>query len=103
MFSFFLQFPGGENIGNPSGFTGPETLGGIVSKLLPIIYVIAGLILFVALIWSGLNMIMSSGNPEKLKGAQGCLVNAFLGFILIIASYWIIQIFQEILQIDILR
>ena len=101
MISFFLQLPGGVTIPNPPGFTGPETLGGFISALLPYLFIISGLILFGAIIFSGFNLALSGGSPDKVKSAKGCLTNALIGFIVILCAYWIIQILQYVLGIQI--
>jgi hypothetical protein len=77
-------------------------IGIIISALLPYLFVIAGLILFGAIIASGFQLLMSAGNPESTKKAQGCLTHAVIGFVIIFVSYWLIQIIQIVFHIDIL-
>lgn len=101
MFSLFLSL-GGYKVDNPvNPVSGFDTPGDFISKLLPQLFIIAGLILFGAIIWSGFNMALSGGDPKKLESAKGCLVNAFIGFVVIICAYWIIQIVEYILGITI--
>ncbi len=77
-------------------------LGEVISALLPYIYVIAGLILFVLLITAGFSLLTSAGNPDSVKKAQGKIVSALIGFIIIFASYWLAQIMEIIFKIQIL-
>lgn len=77
------------------------TLGGIISALLPYVFVIAGLILFGMLIFAGFQLLTSGGDPEKTKGARGKITAAFIGFLIIFLAYWIAQIIEAILGIQI--
>lgn len=101
MISLFLQLPN-YSVPNPEGLK-PEfkDLGGFVSALIPQLFIIAGLILFGAIIYSGFNMALSGGDAKKLESAKGCLVNAFIGFVIIVCAYWIIQILEYVLGIKI--
>ena len=77
-------------------------IGAIISALLPIIYLIAGLILFGAIIVSGFQLMTSGGDQKKTAEAKGCLTNAIIGFVIIFISWWLVQILQIIFGIDIL-
>lgn len=79
-----------------------NSIGEIVSKLLPYIFVIAGLILFGLLIINGFKFLTSGGNPKATEGAKSGLTAALIGFIIIFISFWIIQLLQVVLQINIL-
>lgn len=85
---------GEKGIGEPG--SGYGSIGEFISAILPNIYVIAGLILFVLFIGGGFVIITSADNPEKKgKGGQA-MTAAVIGFIIIFASYWIIQIIEYI-------
>ncbi|MFQ6033182.1 MAG: hypothetical protein ACE5K2_09710 [Candidatus Zixiibacteriota bacterium] len=94
-----ITLPGGYKI--PS-FVGFSTLGQVISALLPYLYVIAGLILFGAIIVSGFQFLISAGDPKKTAEAKGCLTNAIIGFAIIFVSWWLIQIIEVIFHLDIL-
>jgi hypothetical protein len=88
---------------DPLSFLGNKdlTLGGIISKILPYIFVIAGLILFVFLIMGGFELLTSAGNPESAKKAQGKITSALVGFIIIFLAYWLAQALGIIFGIQI--
>jgi len=77
------------------------TLGEIISNLLPYIFSIAGLILFVFLIMGGFELLTSGGNPEKAKKAQERITSALIGFLIIFLAYWITQLLEVIFGIQI--
>ncbi len=87
--------PGWRLGSNPS-------LGNIISAILPYVYVIAGLLMFINLVIGGLNLITSGGNAEGVKTGVNKIVSALIGFLIIFASYFIIQIVEVLFHISIL-
>jgi uncharacterized membrane protein len=77
-------------------------LGSLISALLPYLFVIAGLILFFVIIGAGFTMFASAGNPDKTKKAQQQLTSGLVGFFIIFAAYWIIQLLELIFGFNIL-
>ena len=82
-----------------------QTLGGIVSLILKNVYVIAGILLFLLLMFGGFTIIMGAGSGDAKKTSQGqqALTSALIGFLIIFASYWIIQIIQTLTGVNILN
>ncbi len=72
----------------------------LLSAILPNIFTIAGLLLLVYLVAGGLMVIKSAGSEGKGKG-KDAITNALVGFIIIFAAYWIIQIIEVITGIPI--
>lgn len=82
---------------------GPNpTLGNILSKALQYAIVLGGLAMFVYLIWGGLNLLTSAGNPEGIREGTQKIIFAIIGFLIIFASYFIIQLVETILGFSIL-
>ena len=87
-----------------SGLTTSTTLGDIISNVLPNIYMLAGVILFFLLVGGGLMFIVSTGqeNPEGASKGTQAITAALIGFLIIFASYWIIQIIEYVTGVGIL-
>ena len=81
-----------------------QTVGGLVSILLKNAYIIAGILFFFLLLFGGFGVIMGGGQGDPKKTAQGqqAVTSALIGFLVIFASYWIIQIIQTITGLSIL-
>lgn len=79
-----------------------KNLGEIVSQLLPYIYGIAGLALFVMLILGGITLMTAAGDPAKSKDGYGKISAGLIGFLIIFVSYFVAQIVEVILGIKIL-
>lgn len=91
---------GNEGIG---GKTGYSNIGEFISAILPNVYVIAGLFLFILFIAGGFVIMTSGDNPEKKAKGNKALTAAVIGFIIIFTSYWIIQIIEYITGVAILQ
>jgi len=81
------------------------TPGVLISVLLKNVYMLAGVLLLVLLIFGGFSIIMGAGQGDAKKTGQGkkAATSAVVGFLVIFASYWIIQIIQIITGVEILN
>lgn len=97
-----LQLPGvtGQIKGPlPEGrFT---TLSSLITIALPLIFGIAGLFLFLYLLWGGFDYLTSMGDPKKAEGGKNKITNALIGFVIIFASYWIVQLVDYVFKLGI--
>lgn len=75
--------------------------GAIVSRILLFAFPLAGLILFVMIVWGGFEMIMGATSKGMEAGRQR-VTAAIVGFILLFSSYWIMQIIQYVFGMVIL-
>lgn len=73
-----------------------QPLGYILSSLIPYLFILAGMFLFVYLILGGFQLMVSRGDPKAVEAAKGKITNAIIGFVIIFASFWIVQILQKI-------
>jgi hypothetical protein len=78
--------PEGSSIG--SNFT----IGGILSAAFPLIFAFAGLGLLLMLISAGYTFLTSAGDTKKMEQGKSRLTNALVGFIIVFAAYWIVQL-----------
>ena len=96
-----FKLKGHTGIGDPS--SGYGSIGEFISVILPNVYVIASLILFVLIIGGGFAIITSGNDPQqKGKGAKA-VTSAVIGFVIIFASYWIIKLIEFLTGIDIFK
>ena len=76
------------------------TLGDIITALLPYIYAVVGILLLLYLISGGISLMTAAGDPKKTQGAKTKITNAFIGFIIVFVSYWIVIVVGEFLGLD---
>lgn len=88
--------------GGPPKF-GLTTIPGVITLLLPWVYVFAGLFLLVLIIAAGYKILLGANNPESVEKGKKLLTYAFAGFLIIFSSYWIVQAIEIILGVVILN
>ena len=77
--------------------------GGVLTEiLLNYAFPIAGMILFVMLLWGGFEIITSATSGKKDAGRQR-ITSALIGFLLLFCSYWIAQIIEGVFGVSILN
>ncbi len=80
-----------------------STPGGIISRFLGhYAFPIAGLILFVMLIWGGIEIMAGSATAKSADAGKQRITAALLGFLLLFASFWIAKILEMMFGIKIL-
>jgi hypothetical protein len=96
-----IKLPDGSTVTgplDPAKFTNPASL---VTKAMPIIFAVAGIILLGILIWGGFDYLTSMGDPKKAEAGKTKITNGLLGFIIIFAAYWIVQIIDYVLHLGV--
>jgi hypothetical protein len=78
------------------GFSEDGLIGQIISKALPIILSIGGILTVIIIVISGIQFITSGGNPDAAGAARNRLTYAIIGFIVIILAFAILQIVNTI-------
>lgn len=98
----------GENVGMGTGKSLDQTfpdVSTIINLLLKNSITIAAILLLALLIFGGLKFIMSAGgdDPKKTAAAKALITDAVIGFVIVFAAYFIIQIIQIITGVNILN
>lgn len=85
------------------GATGlkPElsSVGAIISYLLPYLFAGAGILLLLYLLYGGISMMLSRGDPKAIQSARDKITGALVGFVIVFAAYWLVQIIGKLLGI----
>ncbi len=79
-----------------------RTPSGIITEVLRFAFPIAGFILFIMLVWGGLEIMTSSVSGKKDAGRQR-ITTAVIGFLLLFATYWIGQLMEVVFGVRILN
>lgn len=90
-----INFAGG-------GATGLSSVGSILNASIPYIFVIAGLLLFFYLLYGAFTWLTSMGNPSGISAGSSIMTRALIGFTIVFASYWVVQIIEIIWGLDII-
>lgn len=76
------------------------SIGGVVSSLLLYIFPIAGILVLLYLVLGGIQLMTSLGDPKAVQSAKGKITGALIGFVIIFAAYWVVQIVASVLGIQ---
>jgi len=89
-----------QKLANPEFvFTG-KNIGDIITNLLPYLFAGAGLLLLLFLLYGGLSLMLSRGDPKAVQAAKDKITGAVVGFVIVFAAYWIVQIVITLLGLQ---
>lgn len=86
-------------IENPIGIDAPSGQAGlniILGRVVNIVAAVAGLIFLAMLLVAGFRWLTAGGDQKALSSARGMLFSAFIGMILVVASFIIAQIIFKV-------
>jgi len=84
-----------------SGINEIRNFGDLITKLIPYIYIFAGFAMIIVIITGGYDLLTSQGTPEKTKAGFDKIAKGITGFILIVASYFVVMLMEGIFKIKI--
>lgn len=87
--------------GTPEVGSQLQTPGAIVSKVLKYALPLAGMILFLMLVWGGFEILAGSATKKSMDAGKQRITAAIVGFILLFVSFWIMQILEIMFGISI--
>lgn len=94
----FAQIDVGEEIDPGPGFA--ANIGSLINGVLSFVMVLAALLVFMYLIWGGIEWITSGGDKGKTESARNKITAAVLGLIVLAASYAILLIALNFIGFD---
>jgi len=77
----------GSNFGKGGTPTGTAIIGQIISNAFMAMIIIGAVVLIAMIIWSGIALMTSGDNKERVQGAQKRLTYAIIGFIIIVCVF----------------
>ena len=92
---------GGKQITGPLALPGGKevTIGNILNTLLPFIITFCTIILSFIYVWAGYDFMKSRGEPGRVKAARAKLTYGIIGFVLLVLSYFIVNLISYIFGI----
>jgi len=78
-----------------------KTPGGVISQALLFAFPIAGMILFVMILWGGFEMLAGATSSKGKDSGKQRITAAIIGFFLLFLSYWMARIVGYVFGIDI--
>lgn len=78
-----------QNAGNVAWGANPKDIGDVVGNVILVILGLLGVVFVILLTYGGFLWLTSAGEEEKVKKAQGLIVNSIIGVFIVIAAYTI--------------
>ena len=79
-------------------------IGGLVSTIVSAALTISGIIVLILFVLGGIGIMAGAGgdNPERVQKGKQTISAAAIGFVIVFAAYWIVQLIEFITGIKIL-
>jgi hypothetical protein len=79
-------------------------IGGLVSTIVSVALTLSGIIILILFVLGGIGIIAGAGgnNPEQAQKGKQTITAAAIGFVIVFAAYWIVQLIEFITGIHIL-
>jgi hypothetical protein len=87
-----LCLPANTIAANKDSLAGSLTVGEVITRIIKILLILAGVVAVLFLMIGGYQYIMSRGNPEMAKQGRSTMTSAIIGFIAVLLSYAIVNI-----------
>lgn len=87
----------GGTFGSPFGTT--KTAGDLVSLIIRLSFVVAGILILILFVFAGFNMIMGAGSGDAQQAAKGrqAATAAVIGFLVVFVAFWIVKLIESII------
>lgn len=73
---------------------------GFITRALPWVFGVAGIVLLLNIITAGIKMMTSAGEPKALSSAQAKLTTSLIGILILFASFWIVNLIMQFFGIS---
>lgn len=82
-----------------------STFGVLVTVIVKNAFVLAGVISFILLIFGGFGVIVGAGggDTKKLEQSKQTITYAVIGLIIVVTSYWIVQVIEKLTGLNLLN
>ena len=99
LFAFFVSKAYAAEIDWPDTV---DTFGELIGNILKIIYPLAGIALFLLILYGGFTWLTSAGDPEKVRKGIDTIVNAVIGIVIIVFAYVATKVVGGILGVSLI-
>lgn len=86
-----------EPIENPTGYSGEDALGNLLTNVATTIATAAGILLFAMLIYGGITWLTAAGNEDQTEKAQKIISSAIIGLVIVVTAYFITELLGSVL------
>ncbi|KKP29717.1 MAG: hypothetical protein UW35_C0035G0004 [Candidatus Collierbacteria bacterium GW2011_GWF2_44_15] len=77
-------------------------IGKLISSVISLAFIIAGILVFAFLVWGGIEWITSGGDKTKTEQARNRITNALVGLAIVAASYAVMRLISYFFGVNVL-
>ncbi len=81
---------------------GKVSLAGLINRALRFVFPLAGLLLFLMLVWGGFEMLTGVASKKNMDAGKQRVTAALIGFMLLFIAYWVAQMIEYVTGVIIL-
>jgi hypothetical protein len=85
-----------------NSLTGAEYTEGLIQVLVTIAFVVGAIVFFFMFVIGAIRWITSSGDKASVESARGMIITAIVGFVILVSTFAIVSLIENIFGIDIL-
>jgi len=78
-------------------------VGALISSIIQVAFIIAGILVFAFLVWGGIEWITSGGDKTKTELARNRITNALVGLAIVAASYAVMRLISYFFGLNFLE
>jgi len=96
----YLSFAGvafAQQLGTDAPVGGIKNFPKFIGNAVTVALIIAGILIFIYLVWGGLQWMTSGGDKQKVEDARSKITNALIGLAIVAAAYALAQIIANFL------
>ncbi len=75
-------------------------IGKLISTGISVVIIVSGILVFVFLVWGGIEWLTSGGDKTKVESARNRIVSALVGLAIIAASWALVRIIAYFFGVD---
>lgn len=88
-----------EGAVNPGFVFKKATLGNLVGSIVPYIFAATGAALIIYIIWGGISLMLSLGDPKSVAAARAKITTGIIGALIVVFAYTLMQIAGKIFNL----
>lgn len=95
----------GVDLGTQFAFGGSkfQTIGQLVSQLVPVLFLVSGVVVVFYFLYAAFRYLMSGGNKEETAKARAMITNSLVGFLLLMVIFILARVVPELFGVRGLR
>lgn len=86
--------------GNATSTFAGKDIADIVASAIPYLLALAGILFLVYIVYGGISLMLSQGDPKAIESSKAKITNGLIGFIVVFCAYWIVQLAGNILGLN---